>query len=195
MGASAACHVHDRHLTAFRELDEEDGQRPDLMFPDMGPNGTRLFVDIRCTTPTTSTYVTHAALTPGYAITRGETEKNAKYLDKCLRIGASFMPLVFETFGRTSEDVSKLVKDLVRRAAGISHFPYALLLSYWKKRLSTALQVGNAEFLLSAIKRILASTSSSNTSGRDFNSAAMEDSLVLERGVRGPRISRHVFDD
>ena len=165
------------------------------VFPDMGPNGTKLFVDIRCTTPTTSTYVAHAAITPGYAISRGEEEKNAKYLNKCLNIGASFMPLVFETFGRVSDDVSKLVKNLVRRAAEISQFSYAVLLSYWKRRLSTALQVGNADFLLSAIKRILASTSCLNPHSRDSHLTALEDSLALERGVRGPHIYRHALND
>ena len=80
------------------------------------------------------------------------------------------MPLVLETFGRTSDDVTKLITKLVRRASELSHFPYAVLLSYWKKRLSTALQVGNAEFLISA-------------AGRNSYSAHLEDFLALENCV------------
>ena len=120
---------------------------------------------------------------------RSEVEKKDLYLERCERIGASFMPLVFETFGRVSDDVTKLLKSLVRRASEISHIPYATLLSYWRRRLSTALQVGNAEYLMSAIKRILAHTNSSQNPGRELYSAALDDALTAENCVRGPRIA------
>ena len=110
-------------------------------------------------------------------------------------VQASCPCLVFETFGRVSDEVTKLVKSLVRRASEISHIPYVILLSYLRRRLSTALQVGNAEYLMSAIKRILVHTNSSQNPGRELYSAALDDALTAENCVRGPRIASHALND
>ena len=97
-----------------------------------------------------------AAVTEGHVINVLEKKKNDKYLNKCIRVGATFLPFVFETNGRVSNAAISLIKNLVSRAAEASHIPYSMLLSYWMKRLSSAIQSGNAEFLLSASKRITA---------------------------------------
>ena len=69
------------------------------------------------------------------------------------------------------------MKILVSRAAATSHIPYSMLLSYWMKRLSTGIQIGNAEYLLSASRRIAAHTQR----GLAVAVSGAEDAAQLER--------------
>ena len=61
-----------------------------------------------------------------------------------MNIGASFLPLAFETFGRTSNDVLWLIRDFAGKAAEINQLSYSRLLSHWNRRLATILQKENA---------------------------------------------------
>ena len=75
--------------------------------------------------------------------------KNDKYKEKCERQGACFLPLAFESFGLASKEVIDIIiSKLVSKASEIGNVPYPLLLSYWKKRISTTLQIGTAKFIL-----------------------------------------------
>ena len=66
------------------------------------------------------------------------------------------MPLAFfESFGAVSEDVVKLMANLVSKAAEVTKVPYSVLLSYWRKRISTTLQVHNARILMLSSAQIL----------------------------------------
>ena len=69
------------------------------------------------------------------------------------------------------------MKLLIARAAGVSHIPYSMLLSYWMKRLSTVIQTSNAEYLLSASRRI---TRYAQRGLTDVMTCA-EDAVLLER--------------
>ena len=60
------------------------------------------------------------------------------------------MPLAFESYGLASKDVVVIIGSLAGKAADLLCIPYALLLSYWKKRISTTLQVGTARYILEA---------------------------------------------
>ena len=71
-----------------------------------------------------------------------------KYLKKCEDQGACFSPLPFESFGLAGREVLDLVSSLVKKASESLHIDFALLLSYWKKRISTTPQVYTAKFIL-----------------------------------------------
>ena len=100
-------------------------------------------------------YVSQAAQIRHYALNRLHRLKNTKYLSRCTEINSSFMPLAFESFGAVSDDVVKLVANLVSKAAELTNIPYSVLLSYWRKRISTTLQVQNARILMLSSARIL----------------------------------------
>ena len=86
-------------------------------------------------------------------------KKNHKYSGACANIGASFLPLAFEVFGRTSDEVLKLVHDyLVEKAAEIKQLSFSRLLSYWKRRIATTLQRENALFILNSSAHVLSAT-------------------------------------
>ena len=99
-----------------------------------------------------------AADTPHYTLNLLHNNKNRKYLNRCTEIGASFMPMAFESFGAVSEDVMTVMSQLVCYAAENTSIPYSVLLSYWKKRISTTLQVQNARIIMMASAAILART-------------------------------------
>jgi hypothetical protein len=65
---------------------------------------------------------------------------------RCHEIDSSFMPLAFESFGAVSEQTVALMANLVSKAAELSMIPYSVLLSYWRKHISTTLQIHNARY-------------------------------------------------
>ena len=84
----------------------------------------------------------------GHTIKKKRMEKNNKYLKKCEDQGACFSPLPFESFGFAGKEVLDLVSSLVKKASESLNIDFASLLSYWKKRMSTTLQVYTAKFIL-----------------------------------------------
>ena len=137
-------------MTIFRIADESDGQRPDLLLEKQGTNGRDLLLDITVSHPTCGSYVGRACKERGHTIRKKRKEKNNKYLKKCEDQGACFSPLPFESFGFAGKEVLDLVSSLVKKASESLNIDFALLLSYWKKRMSTTLQVYTAKFILEA---------------------------------------------
>ena len=76
----------------------------------------------------------------------------------CANIGASFLPLAFETFGNTSDETLSLIRDLVGKAAEINQLSFSRLLSHWKRRFATVLQKENALFILNSSSHVLFAT-------------------------------------
>ncbi len=62
------------------------------------------------------------------------------------------------------------MSSLAEKASELLCIPYALLLSYWKKRISTTLQVGTAQFIMNASK----------CSRRPQRDQRLEESILLE---------------
>ena len=85
-------------------------------------------------------------------------KKNQKYSEVCANIGASFLPLAFETFGKTSDETLLLIRDLVGKAAEINQLSFSSLLSHWKRRFLTVLQKENALFILNSSSHVLFAT-------------------------------------
>ena len=61
-------------------------------------------------------------------------------------------------FGKTSDEVLKLVHDLVGKAAEIKQLSFSRLLSYWKRRIATTLQRENDLFILNSSAHVLSAT-------------------------------------
>ena len=108
------------------------------------------FGDPRC-----ASNVDRARNSRGYVVSNLNGKKVAKYGTLCQEIGVEFHPAAFEVFGSTSASTEKLVERLVARAAEKSHIPFPNLLSYWRKRFSTCIQLGNVDLLFTASTRIL----------------------------------------
>ena len=90
-----------------------DMQRTDILFSGMGSNGERLYLDVAGVSATCQSYVGFASINPGHAIGVIEGKKRDKYNGKCIRIGASFLPFIFETHGRVSEKAISFIRMLV----------------------------------------------------------------------------------
>ena len=104
-------------------------------------------------------------------------EKNDKYKERCERQGSCFLPLAFESFGLASKEVVNVISSLAQKASELSSLPFEFVLSYWKKRISTSLQVGTAKFIMDV------STCTRNHKRQvDF-----EDSVLLESYHVRPR--------
>ena len=114
-----------------------------------------ILLDATLGDPRCSTHVNHASVTQGHTIRKLSEGKIRKYDQHCKDIGATFHAAAFEIFGSTSEATEELITKLVRRAAERRHIPLLNLFSFWRKRISTAIQMGNAMFLLKANSKIL----------------------------------------
>ena len=64
------------------------------------------------------------------------------------------VPLALETYGGASEKFEKLLERLTSKAAEFNNIPYPILLNYWKKRISTVLQIGNVSIISEAYRRL-----------------------------------------
>ena len=120
------------------------------MLEKQGTNGRDLLVDITVCHPTCSSYVGSSCKERGHTIRKKRKEKNHKYLKNCEDQGACLSPLPFESFVLAGKEVLDLVSSLVKKASESLNIDFALLLSYWKKRMSTTLQVYTAKFVLEA---------------------------------------------
>ena len=173
----AGIKTQKNHIQNFRQLREDDHRRTDLLFYGLGENGTRLYTDISIGHPCCRSYVNKACDTPGYTTNLINERKNRKYDEACREIGARFLPLAFEVFGRTSDEVMTLLKDLVQRSSEISQIPFPHLLSYWKRRLSTTLQKGNSLFIMETSEHILNRTNQYNHASNVTYDDVMNESV------------------
>ena len=82
-----------------------------------------------------------------YALKHLEALKITKFEHRCNAFYSDFMPLAFETFGGSSERFEKLIERLSSKATEFNNIPYPILLSHWKKRISTTLQIGNVSII------------------------------------------------
>ena len=155
---TAGVKVQNQHIASFQQLDENDLRRTDLLLYGMGTNGKNLYTDISIGHPCARSHVSHACKSPGHTLQVINTKKNQKYSGVCANIGASFLPLAFETFGKTSDETLLLIRDLVGKAAEINQLSFSRLLSHWKRRFSTVLQKENALFILNSSSHILFAT-------------------------------------
>ena len=55
--------------------------------------------------------------------------------------------MAIEIYGAASEKVESFIKEVVEKAAGINAIPQSILLSYWRKLISTTLQYYNARLI------------------------------------------------
>jgi hypothetical protein len=151
LASSAGVVTHDKNLTIFRAFNENDLQRPDLLLEKEGVNGRDLYLDITVSHPTCPSYVRNGTgKERGYTIRKKIKTKNDKYKEKCERQGLCFSPIVSESFGLASREVIQLISRLAEKSSELSDIPFELEFSYWKKRISTTLQVGTAKFIMEA---------------------------------------------
>ena len=102
-----------------------------------------------------------------YALKHLEALKITKSEDRCNAFNSDVVPLAFETYGGTSERFEKLIDRLSSKAAEFNNIPYSILLNYWKKRISTALQIGNVYIISEAYRRLF--NFGAETIQRDFD--------------------------
>ena len=80
-------------------------------------------------------------------ISDAEKVKTDKYEERYRQIDHYFMPWAIEIYGATSKQVESFIDKVVEKAAEINAIPHAILLSYWRKRISTTLQFYNARLI------------------------------------------------
>ena len=89
-----------------------------------------------------------------YALQDLATHKINKYAARCEVFGSGFIPLAFEIYGATSPEVDNFIKAVASKAAEVNNINYAILLNYWKKRLSVNLQIGNVAIISEGYRRL-----------------------------------------
>jgi hypothetical protein len=106
---------------------------------------------------------------------KSENEKECKYGDAADANGLVFTPLVMEVLGRWSEKTKSFVKGLVKtiymnEPGGI---PECVILTYWRKRISSVLQRYNAVMLMGRYSRCSTRSNSSDCLFDESNDSAV----------------------
>jgi len=154
-----AIHRHDRvlnaivaclrrHLFVVAEAQtgmHEGSQKADfIVFAPM--LGGRLVVDVSLTHPCAKTLVEAASITAGSAARAREEQKREKHGEAARRLGCSFSPWVFESFGRWGEQVTA---DMLKLEA-MTTDPVAFRRDM-RRTIALAIQSGNADMLAHAV--------------------------------------------
>ena len=121
-------------------------------------------LDVRISHPCAPTYVVRAAAEPGYTARVGEAAKEGKEVYQVMAqgLGGRFSPFVLESHGRFGPAAWKVLCAMAERAADISPFPREderYFRYEFARRVSLALQRGNALLLQDALRRARAAAS------------------------------------
>ena len=135
-------------------LDRGDGKRLDGISLVPFKNGISLCWDCTCTNTFAESHLNDSALTTGYAATRAESAKRAKYPDLCRRF--NFQPIAFETTGVIGPSSALFIKELGARIRLVSGDARE---TYWlKQRLGLAIQRGNSAAVMVSVRRLVRDT-------------------------------------
>ena len=151
LASTAGVNAQNHNLTSFQQIEENDLRRTNLLLCGARDQGRNLYADLSVGHPCSRSHVNQASRHPY----ENQNKKNQKNGETCIAIGARFLPLTFETFGRTSDGVMKLSRDLVERGSEAKQISFSRLLSHWKRRLAATLQRENALFILNTSANIL----------------------------------------
>ncbi len=143
----------DPRYGQLRTAVNDDGKTTDGYIRGLGNRS--LFIDVTIANPTGPTYMSEGStIHRHYALNDLAAGKVRKYANRCDAFGSDFTPLAFEIYGATSPEVDNFIKAVVSKAAEVNNINYAILLNYWKKRLSVNLQIGNVAIISEGYRRL-----------------------------------------
>ena len=156
----------DSYIGQLRTVTHVNGDTPDGYI--VGLPGRPFFIDVTIAHPTGATHMRNGSTqNKHYALKHLEALKITKFEHRCNAFDSDFVPLAFETYGGTSERFEKLIERISSKAAEFNNIPYPILLNYWKKRISTTLQIGNVSIISEAYRRLF--NFGAETIERDFD--------------------------
>jgi hypothetical protein len=146
--------VEPRYKRANAHNEQAQILQPDATF--LFPR-TTLWTDVSVTFPCAQNYVAQASRTQRSAASTRESNKRGKYEDEAKRQNASFLPLVFETFGAHGKKMSEFVRLLSNEAIYCGKGPADKFAKYARNFLSITLVKANDIFIREALRASSAS--------------------------------------
>jgi hypothetical protein len=112
--------------------------------------GISTALDTTVVNPVAASNLSTASRSPGATVLAAEKKKNAKYSAPLKAAGIEFIPAAVEVFGRWGPSMLPFLRSLLPPNAHLTDQGiYSKIISLWWRRLSVALQKGNA-FMLTA---------------------------------------------
>ena len=146
--------IHHKKEPHNRFTNTDD--RPDITCFNCG-SGSSVELDVAMAHPWSSDIFPTSAITDGAAARRREKRKEDKYQHERLPAGdfLSFVPLVFEHFGRWGEKAEGFLKELSKESTDEDgHRNTCEFVGYWRKRLSLQIQKCNAGVILKKLSSL-----------------------------------------
>jgi len=129
--------------------------KPDLLLrsPNLFQSGGEkdITLDVSITHPATSTNMTSqkSDSIEGSSADRTFSSKNLKFREIASQHDFNFMPIIFETYGHVHSTSLSFLNAIITKSASFHEVPRTIMKNYWIKRLSAALQIGQARLLIS----------------------------------------------
>ena len=129
--------------------------KPDLLLrsPKLFQSGGEkdITLDVSITHPATSTNMTSqkSDSIEGSSADRTFSSKNLKFREIASQHDFNFMPIIFETYGHVHSTSLSFLNAIITKSASFHEVPRTIMKNYWIKRLSAALQIGQARLLIS----------------------------------------------
>ena len=129
--------------------------KPDLLLrsPNLSPSGAEkdITLDVSITHPATPSNISSqkSDLIEGSSADRTFSSKNSKFREIASKYDFNFIPIIFETYGYVHPTSLLFLNAIITKSASFHEVPRNIMKTYWIKRLSTALQIGQARHLIS----------------------------------------------
>jgi hypothetical protein len=152
MSKSCGMMTRTEEVGCFKEINPDDGKRPDISFLNAPTNaGRKLITDIKVTAPTTYSVVSltrNVASKPLHMANKAFSEKNNKYSQCASDNNLDFLPLIFESSGRIHTAADKFFQSIISHASNDDSNRFSMLKRFWYTVLSFSIQKSlNSSFL------------------------------------------------
>ena len=142
----AEVYVRQEPTDVYRDVDTDNGRRPDLEIRGLLERG--IYGDVSITEPVTSSLTLNQAKNPLRAAKAVEQKKNHGYALISQNAGYHFYPLVLETYGSWGPRLKDFFDLAINHASEARGIRKDVLAIYWRRRLMVSFHKTIAQAIL-----------------------------------------------
>lgn len=148
---SCGCSCKEEVTGIFRNVEPADSKRMDLVVHD--PSRPNILYDVVVSNAVSSKVIQGTSVNTKQCRIK-ELAKERYYRTHAEKAGMTFKGLAMEAHGKWGDDFHKMFKRFIAHGVVTSGIPEAILINYWRRRISMALQKGVANAINTRANRL-----------------------------------------